>query len=493
MKADSHPDRPGRKNDKEGNRTAKRSDLGTSQLAGTKGASAPKFPIVAIGASAGGLDAAAKLFDAIPDDPGMAFILVQHLDPNHESQMAELLGTHTRMRIRQAEEGMPIEQDEVYLCPPGRYLGIRFGVLHLSLPHNGNHARLPIDFLIRSLSDECGSRTVCVILSGTGSDGSGALAELKKSGGHIVVQEPEEAEYDGMPRSAILTGLVDAVAPLARIPSELASIAKRIGTTTPASTDVVQKDDLAEIQAIIALLQEKTGQDFSAYKRGTLERRIQRRIGLCGLPTNAFERYREELAGNDAECNLLADDLLINVTSFFRDPPVFERLEREILPDLIRDHATDQALRVWVVGCSTGEEAYSLAMICRDAIMASRRDIKLQVFASDIDPQAIATAREGAYPLSIKDEIPPDRLARYFVQEDDGYRVMPGLRGSLVFTVHDVIRDPPLSRMDLISCRNLLIYLKPEAQAKVVSLFHFGLREKGILLLGLAETPGSAG
>lgn len=454
------------------------------------GVSASQFPIIAIGASAGGLNATARLLDVMPRDAAMAFLLVQHLDPSHESQMVELLGTHTTMPIHQAKDGMTLAPGEIYVCPPGHYMEVRFGVLRLSRARAGQHARLPIDCLVRSLAAECGQRTVCIILSGTGADGSGALSALRNSGGHVIVQDPEEAEYNGMPRSAIQTGFANAVAPLDSIPKELMKIAAQIALAS--STAIAAPGIIAaDIQSIIAILQKKTGQDFSAYKRGTLERRIQRRIGLCGLPVSSLASYRDELANNAEECLLLADDLLINVTGFFRDPHVFDLLEREVISELIRELPADQALRLWVVGCSSGEEAYSLAMICRDAIIASRRDIRLQVFASDIDAQAIATARSGLYPLSIKDEVPVDKLSRYFSREEDGYRVTPGLRGSVVFTVQDVLHDPPFSRIDLVSCRNMLIYFKPEAQAKVISLFHFALRKNGVLLLGQAETPGN--
>ncbi len=449
-------------------------------------------PIVAIGASAGGLEAIKQLLDVMPSDTGMAFLLVQHLDPYHASQMAELLASHTRMPIREATEGMAINPDEVYVCPPGHFMSVRFGVLHLSRPLAGDHIRLPIDFLIRSLAEEYGQRSVCIVLSGNGEDGSAALAAFHRSGGHIIVQDPDEAEHDGMPRSAIATGLANAVVPLSRIPEELAKIAVQIADAAASGAMLPNAFEAGDIQAVITLLQQKAGQDFSAYKRGTLERRIQRRMGLRGLPAGAITRYHDELARNEEECRLLAEDLLINVTSFFRDKAVFDLLESEVIPELIGNLAPNQALRIWVVGCSTGEEAYSLAMIVRDAIMASRRDIKLQIFASDIDAQAIAVAREGLYPLTIKDEVPADRLARYFIAEENGYRVTSGLRGSVVFTVQDVLNDPPFSRMDMVSCRNLLIYLKPEAQAKVISLFHFALRENGILMLGMAETPGNA-
>lgn len=434
----------------------------------------------------------AKLLDALPADTGIAFLLVQHLDPHHASQMAELLASHTPMRIREAAEGMAINPNEIYVCPPGHFMAIRFGVLHLSRPQGGDQTRLPIDFLLHSLAKECGPQSIGIILSGTGADGSGALADLHRSGGQIIVQDPEEAEYDGMPLGAMQTGLADAVVPISQMPAAIARMSRRIADAAAAAAMLPEGFETTDLQAIIMLLQQKIGQDFSAYKRGTLERRIHRRMGLRGLPAGAVSRYREELARNEEECRLLAEDLLINVTSFFRDAAAFDLLEREVVPEMLANLAANQALRIWVAGCSTGEEAYSLAMIFRDAIMASRRDIKLQIFASDIDAQAIAVAREGLYPLSIKDEIPADRLARYFVAEDHGYRVTSGLRGSVVFTVQDVLNDPPFSRMDLVSCRNLLIYLKPEAQAKVIALFHFALRENGILLLGMAETVGQA-
>ncbi|HSJ78953.1 MAG TPA: chemotaxis protein CheB, partial [Erythrobacter sp.] len=446
--------------------------------------------MVAIGASAGGLEAMARLLDAMPDDTGMAFLLVQHLDPHHPSLLAELLATHTTMPIVEAAEGMEISANAIFVSPPGYFMAIRFGVLHLTRPLGGDHIRLPIDFLITSLAAECAERSTCVILSGTGSDGSGALVALHDSGGRIIVQDPEEAEHDGMPRSAIATGLADAVVPLDKVPNELTKIRAQVNDAVSGSAVNVDEAGSGDIQTVITLLQQKLGQDFSAYKRGTLERRIHRRMGLRGLPAGALTRYRDELARNEEECLALAEDLLINVTSFFRDKIVFDLLDSSVIPDLIESLPDNQALRIWVAGCSTGEEAYSLAIIAREAIAASRRDIKLQVFASDIDAQAIAVAREGLYALAIKDEISADRIARYFVEEDGGYRVTPSLRGSVVFTVQDVLTDPPFSRMDIVSCRNLLIYLKPEAQAKVIGLFHFALRKEGLLLLGMAESPG---
>lgn len=284
------------------------------------------LPVVVIGASAGGLDAMARLLDVMPSDTGMAFLLVQHLDPHHPSLLAELLATHTTMSIVEAVEGTEISANAIFVSPPGYFMAVRFGVLHLSRPPDGEYIRLPIDFLINSLAAERGKRSVCIILSGTGSDGSGALPALHESGGRIVVQDPDEAEHDGMPRSAIATGLADAVVPLATMPQELAKIGARIADASPALSMQPDEAETGDIETIIDSLQQKLGQDFSAYKPGTLERRIHRRMGLRGLPAGALERYRDELDQNEEECRALAEDLLINVTSFFRDPVVFDLL-----------------------------------------------------------------------------------------------------------------------------------------------------------------------
>ncbi|MFM2301670.1 MAG: hypothetical protein RLZZ84_1406 [Pseudomonadota bacterium] len=420
----------------------------------------------------------------------MAFLVVQHLEPSHDSLLAELLAPHTRMAVCEAVQYMPIEPNSVYICPPGHFMAVQSNTLHLSLPHPDHGARLPIDVLLRSLIKTDAARTICVVLSGTGADGSNGLVELKQQGGHAIAQDPDEAEYDGMPSSAVATGAIDAILPIAQIPAKLVQLALQITREQPPVSTALTDPDSLEIPAIIAVLQQQTGQNFTAYKPGTLRRRIQRRMGLSGVSTGDYRGYLAKLEEDITECRNLAEDLLINVTRFFRDPDVFALLEREIIPALIEQLPADRALRIWVVGCSTGEEAYSIAMICRDAIMAARRDIKLQVFAADSDAKAIAVAREGIYPLSIKDDVPADRLARYFIAEDDHYRVTSALRGTVVFTVQDVLHDPPFSRIDLVSCRNMLIYLKPDAQAKVIGLFHFALRERGILLLGSAETPG---
>ena len=439
------------------------------------------FPVVGLGASAGGLDAFRRLLSVLPAGTGMALILIQHLDPTHASMMVDLLAGHTPLSVQQAADGMPLEPEHVYLIPPGAYLSIRAGALHLSQPRERHGARLPFDFFLRSLADELGERAICVILSGTGGDGSQGLKAVKERGGLVIAQEPSEAEYDGMPRSAIMTGAVDLVLPVAEIPQILATYAGAKGLPLdnhPPDRRLVE---------IVNLVRTKTSHDFALYKPGTLSRRIERRMALAGVDDSG--RYLDLLRENPAELELLAKDLLINVTSFFRDAKAFELLAEEVVPDLVRRHPADRPLRLWVPGCSTGEETYSLAMLFIEEITAAKRNIKLQVFASDVDEDAVA--REGHYPESIAADVSPQRLARFFTQEEHGYRVVPELRGVVVFTVQDVLADPPFSRLDLISCRNLLIYLRPEAQQKVLLLFHFALSEGGILMLGSSEAVGS--
>lgn len=466
------------------------------------------LPIIAIGASAGGLQAASKLFDAITqaaaepaggevigvNPAGMAFIFVQHLDPTHQSLLVDLLADHTTMHVVEASDGCLLVANHVYIIPPGRFLSVNAGCLYLSAPNTHHGARLPFDHLLTSLAKSSGAQTVAVILSGAGSDGSAGLVALRQAGGYIIAQTPEEAEYPGMPGSAIQTGQVDQIVGLAQMPQALATRAQMINGLSPdepAHQDhaavPVQTSGMADI---LAFLKETTSQDFGEYKPGTIGRRLERRMGLLAIRPDDFAGYLDILRQKPEERDFLVQDMLINVTNFFRDPRVFEVLDKKIVPELIEKIHGSAALRIWVAGCSTGEEAYSIAMVCHDAIMASGRAIKLQIFASDLDSDAIAFAREGLYSQDIAAMVPADRLARYFVKEDAGYRIAPSLRAFVVFTVQDVLSDPPFSRMDMVSCRNLLIYLNAEAQAKAISLFHFALREEGVLLLGSSETVG---
>lgn len=441
------------------------------------------FPVVALGASAGGLDAFKKFFDALPANCGMAFVLIQHLDPKHESMMADLLAGHTSMKVLQAVDGMQVQRDHMYLIPPGLYLAIAHGTLRLSNPLERHGARMPFDFFLRSLAEECGERAICAILSGTGTDGSLGLKAVKEKGGLVIAQDPHEAAFDGMPRSAIKSG-ADLVLKVAKIPQALVRYngQKYVKDSNALNAPQAFAD-------IIDLLADKTPYDFSDYKHGTLQRRIERRMAMAGLESSA--RYLQVLREDSAERDLLAKDLLINVTHFFRDPAAFDLLAETAIPELVRQQALDRPLRIWVPGCSTGEEAYSIAMLFLEQIAAAKRNIKLQVFASDVDADCAAFARNGIYPESIAADVTPTRLARFFVKEDHSYQVGRELRKAVVFTVQSLLADAPFSRLDLVSCRNLLIYLSAEAQRKILSVFHFALREGGVLFLGSSETVGS--
>ena len=448
------------------------------------------FPVVGIGASAGGLDACRKLLGALPGHAGMAFVLVQHLDPTHKSMMVDLLGGRASVSVLQAEDGMRIERGYLYVIPPGVSLSVANRALHLSKPLTRHGARLPFDFLLHSMADEYGARAVCVVLSGMGADGSVGLTAIREAGGLVIAQDPDEAAYDSMPRSAIATGGVNLILPADAIPAALAEFQRRMALPDKDALASGEEARPAGLAKIVELLRARTTHDFTFYKPGTLLRRVRRRMALVALDTGELAEYLEVLQRDSEELGRLAADLLINVTRFFRDPSVFEFLEKTVIPELLRNRAVGQAVRVWIAGCSTGEETYSLAMVFREQIALAGIDIKLQVFASDIDPDAVSKAREGLYPKAIEADVSPTRLARFFAKEEHQYRVLPELRSVVVFTVQDVLADPPFSRLDLVSCRNLLIYLKPEAQAKVISLFHFALREGGILLLGSAETAG---
>jgi two-component system CheB/CheR fusion protein len=447
----------------------------------------PDFAVVAVGASAGGFDACKKLLAALPPNLGMAFILVQHLDPTHDSMLVDLLRGHTSMIVVQAAEAMLIERDHLYIIPPGVYLSVAAGSLHLSHPRARHGARLPFDFLLHSVAVSYQGWSVGIVLSGTGADGSLGLAAVKNAGGLVIAQDPAEAAYQGMPKSAIMAGVVDFVLPIAEMPEALARHVVRSSARKAPETPHARADWLADI---IDLLRSssRTNHDFTLYKPGTLHRQIQRRMAMAAIPLHDMDRYLQLLRSSQSELDILAKDLLINVTSFFRDQPVFALLTNAIIPDLVKAHPPAQPIRIWVAGCSTGEETYSLAMLFREAISSAHLDIKLQVFASDIDPDAIATARDGRYPETIEADVSPERIVRFFTKEDKSYRISAELRSTVVFTVQDLLVDPPFSNIDFISCRNLLIYLRPEAQEKILALFHFALKQDGLLLLGTSET-----
>ena len=441
--------------------------------------------IAAIGASAGGLDAFRRLVSAIPPASGVAWILVQHLEPNHASMIVPLIADHTGLPVTEAADGMALVADHIYVIPPRAFLSAVDDVLHIFKPTSDLGARLPFDVLLNNLAQHYGPRAAAVTLTGTGSDGALGSRALKAQGGQIFVQSPEEAEFDGMPQAVISTGCADQILPIAEIPAAVVRHdphpLQPVGNTAPG--------EAAVFQAILDLVRHRTDMDFGLYKPGTVRRRIERRIGLAGLKVTEAAAYLARLSTDDAELDHLSADLLINVTAFFRDPEIFEALALRTLPDIIAAHRGDGPIRVWVAGCSTGQEAYSLAILFLEGLEAAGGGVELQIFATDIDEDAIAQARMGRYPATIAAEVRPERLKRYFVKDRDGFQVSPALRQRVVFSVQDLLQDPPFSRLDMVSCRNLLIYFGPEAQAKALSLFHFALLPDGVLLLGGAEAP----
>ncbi len=451
---------------------------------------AQSFFVVGIGASAGGLAAFEAFFSGMPadTDSGMAFVLVQHLAPDHKSLLSELVKRYTHMQVFEVEDGMKVRPNCAYIIPPNRDMAFLHGALQLLEPAAPRGHRLPIDFFFRSLAQDQRERAICIVLSGTGSDGTLGLRAVKGEGGMAMTQNPESAEYDGMPRSAIGTGLVDYVLPPAEMPAQLIAYAAS-GTRFP-STPPSSGDD--ELKKIYILVRAHTGHDFSQYKRKTIYRRIERRMAVHQIAQ--LDGYVRYLGETPAEVEALFRDLLIGVTHFFRDAEAFEALETQVIPQLVGGKSGNSTVRVWVAGCSTGEEAYSIAILLREKIEALKQGCKLQVFATDIDPRAIATARAAVYPASIATDITQQRLERYFLAMEDGqYRVHDTIRDLLVFSEHDVTKDPPFSRMDLISFRNVMIYMGANLQKKVLPLLHYGLNPGGTLFLGSSETVGEQG
>ncbi len=447
------------------------------------------FPIVGIGASAGGLEALELFLKHVPEGSGMAFVIVQHLDPNHKGIMVELLQRTTPMPVVQVKDRQKVTPDRVYVIPPNKDMSILHGVLHLLEPAAPRGLRLPIDFFLRSLADDCKPRSIGVILSGMGSDGTLGLRAIKENAGVVFVQAPASAKFDGMPRSAIDAGLADVVAPAEELPRRIIGYLKHTPLITEPDPSREGKAQ-SELEKIFILLRAQTGQDFSLYKRSTIYRRVERRMGLHQL--GKIATYVRFLRENPQEIELLFKELLIGVTSFFRDPPAWEQMKDEVIPALLEGHPKGGGLRAWIPGCSTGEEAYSLAMIFKEALEQAKpdRNFSLQVFATDLGREAIDRARAGVYPSNIAADVSPERLRRFFVLEEHGYRVGKEVREMVVFAPQNVIMDPPFTKLDILVCRNLLIYLDQGVQRKLIPLFHYSLNPGGILLLGSAETIG---
>jgi two-component system CheB/CheR fusion protein len=453
------------------------------------------FPIVGIGASAGGLGAFEAFFSGMPaaTDPGMAFVLIQHLAPDHKSMLPDLIRRSTRMPVFEAKDGMVVMPNCAYVIPPNRDMAFLNGALQLMEPSAPRGQRLPIDFFFRSLAQDQREHAICIVLSGTGHDGTQGVRAIKGEGGMVVVQRPETTEFDGMPRSAIGTGLVDYELAPVDMPAQLiAYAAHAFGRPRRPATDAHPKAENA-MKKVFVLLRAQTGHDFSHYKPGTVNRRIERRLAVHQIPT--IEDYVKYLQHTPPEAEALFRDLLIGVTRFFRDPEVFKALEEQVIPKIVDGRPASNVIRVWSPACSTGEEAYSIAILLRERLLELKQRCKVQVFATDIDKEAIATARAGLYPASISADISPERLARFFSAESDGsqYRIHKDIREMLLFSEHDVIKDPPFSRLDLISCRNLLIYMDADLQKRLVPLFHYALNPGGTLLLGTSETVGEGG
>ncbi|RJP79459.1 MAG: PAS domain S-box protein [Desulfobacteraceae bacterium] len=452
--------------------------------------SAAAFPIVGIGASAGGLAAIEAFFSAMPADPDMAFVLVQHLAPDHKSMLTDLIKRYTKMKVFEVEDGMVVQPNCAYIIPPNRDMAFLNGTLQLLEPNTPRGQRLPIDFFFRSLAQDQNNRAICIILSGTGSDGTHGLKAIKGEGGMAMAQVPESTEYDGMPRSAIATGMVDYILPPAEMPAQLISYVTHAFGQRPRITSKPSFNADDALKKIFILLRAKTGHDFSHYKPNTINRRIERRMAVHKI--ERLDEYVRYLQQSPDEVNELFRDLLIGVTNFFRDPEAYKILEETILPRLFKNKKTDAGFRIWVPGCSTGEEAYSIAILIQEKLDAMKHGVKVQIFATDIDSRAIDTARTGIYSAGIAGDISPERLARFFIREPSGdaYRIQKSIRDMMVFSEQDVIKDPPFSRLDLISCRNLLIYMGGELQKKLIPLFHYALKPGGFMFLGTSETIG---
>ncbi|MCL4201713.1 MAG: PAS domain S-box protein [Pirellulaceae bacterium] len=448
----------------------------------------PSFHVVGVGASAGGLEALEKFFDNMRPDSGLAFVVIQHLSPDFKSLMDELLRRHTDIAIHRVEDGMQVEPNSIYLIPPKKEMIISGGRLLLTDKDPTQGLSLPIDTFFRSLAQDAGDLAIGIVLSGTGSDGSRGIREIHEAGGLVLVQSVETAKFDGMPRSAIDTGMVDAVMAPEQIPAALLNYVGQPRGVRWSHADGADLTNQDAMQTVIKLLREQYGIDFSYYKPNTVTRRIERRLLLN--QTLDLDAYAERLSHDPAELSALYKDLLIGVTKFFRDREAFERLEKEVVANILNRRNPQDEIRVWVAGCATGEEAYSVAMALHSHFEEVGRQQNIKIFATDVHRASLELASAGIYDESALSEVTPTRLERYFARHGNSFQVVPELRRLIVFAPHNVIKDAPFTKMDLITCRNLLIYFSAPAQKKVLSLFLFGLKTRGLLFLGPSESPG---
>lgn len=443
--------------------------------------------IVAIGASAGGLEAIQSFFKAMPVKTGLAFVVIQHLSPDYKSMMDELLSRHTKIKIEKVTDGMKILPDTIYLIPPRVNMSVYHGKLYLKELDHKKGLNLPIDVFFRSLASEMGKKAIGIVLSGTGSDGTMGVKAIKEVGGMVMVQDKESAKFDGMPGSSIATGLVDYILPPSDMPIELLNYIRHPFVEKDNSLAKQLENNLDTLSKILLVLRDYIGVDFSYYKENTIIRRLERRLSINRL--NNLDQYLKLLVESNKEKDVLYRELLIGVTRFFRDKEAFDALSKKILPELLKDKSKTQ-IRLWSAGCSTGEEVYSLAIIISELLEKHSLAIEVKIFATDIDRHAIEFAGNGIYPDSIVADIPSELIAKYFHRRENSYQISETIRKMVVFASHNVLKDPPFSKIDLISCRNLFIYFKPEVQAKVLSMFYFSLNTDGYLLMGSSETIG---
>jgi two-component system CheB/CheR fusion protein len=461
---------------------------------GTLDKAVQNFPVVGIGASAGGLAAFEAFFTGMPKDrdPDMAFVLVQHLAPDHKSMLTEIIERYTKMPVFEVEDGMIIKPNCIYIIPPNKNMALINSTLQLFEFNSPRGQNMPIDYFFRSLATDQQERAVCIVLSGTGSDGTLGLRAVKGEGGIAIAQSPDSSEYDGMPTSAIATGLVDYELSPSEMVKQLISYVSHASWISghPADTNLLNNENL--LKKVFVLIRNQTGHDFSKYKPSMINRRIERRLAVNQIEN--MSDYIKFLQNTPAEIDVLVNDMLIGVTSFFRDKDAFAKLEEEIIPKLFEGKPANSTIRIWCAGCSTGEEAYSIAILLQEHLEKLKIRYNVQVFATDIDRQAISIARAGIYPSSIIEDMTSERLERCFISEpgNSSYRIKKSIREMLIFSEQSIIKDPPFSKLDMISCRNLMIYLGSELQRKLIPLFHYALKPNGILFLGISETAGNS-
>lgn len=446
------------------------------------------FPVVGIGASAGGLEAIQEFFRELPQKPGASFVVVQHLSPDYKSFMSELLARHTKIAIKVVEDGMEIEENHIYLIPPKMNMTVFHGKLFLNEISDDRTLNLPIDIFLRSLAKDQEKNAIAIILSGTGSDGALGIRAIKEYGGMTMSQDYKSAKFDGMPRSSAATGMIDFVLPPKQLAAELMEFFKHPFVKKTKQIEDLINSSQNQLSKVIAILRDEKGVDFTLYKENTIIRRLEKRISINRF--TKIEEYVKFLARNKREVDILFNELLIGVTRFFRDEESFTVLKSEIIPRIAENSNTEKEIRIWTPGCSTGEEAYSIAILFAEYLSENNIKKEVKLFATDLDTLSLEYAGTGYYPGNIISDVSPERLSRYFIKKEDGYQVNETIRSMIIFARHNLLEDPPFSKIDLISCRNLLIYLNGDTQQKVISMFHVSLKSKSYLFLGNSESLG---